>query len=100
MPWVLPGRNFGVRSLQNPPSGDVMKRIAAFILVVLLSVAGAIPAQGQLISVAENERQSRKEIKKQQKMLNKANKKQQKTMKKYEKAQRKAAKKANRRYRK
>jgi len=77
-----------------------MKRIAAFILLVTLSVAGAIPAQGQRISVAENERQSQKAMKKQQKMLNKANKKQQKTMKKYEKAQRKAAKKANRRYRK
>ena len=76
-----------------------MKRIAAFILLVALSVAGAIPAQGQRISPEENARQSRKAIKKQQKMLNKANKKQRKAMKKSEKAQRKATKKANRRYR-
>lgn len=77
-----------------------MKRLAAVMLLVVLSIAGAIPAQGQRISVAENERQSQKAMKKQQKMLNKANKKQQKTMKKYEKAQQKAARKANRRYRK
>ncbi len=76
-----------------------MKRIAAFMLLAALSLAGAMTAQGQRITPEENARQSRKAIKKQQKMLNKANKKQRKMMKKYEKAQRKAAKKANRRAR-
>jgi len=74
-----------------------MKRIAAFLLMVVLSLAGSIPVQAQRISPQENARESRKAIKKQQKMLNKANKKQAKAMKKYAKQQRKAAKKANRR---
>jgi hypothetical protein len=74
-----------------------MKRIAAFMLLVALSVAGSIPAKAQRISVAENARQSQKAAKKQQKMLRKADKKQRKAMKKYAKAQRKAVKKANRR---
>ncbi len=63
-----------------------MKRIAALMLLVVLSFAGAIPAQAQRISPEENARQSRKAAKKQQKMLKKANKKQRKAMKKYEKA--------------
>jgi hypothetical protein len=74
-----------------------MKRIAAFLLLVVLSVAGSIPVQAQRISTEENMRQSRQAAKKQQKFLKKANKKQRKAMKKYEKAQRKAVKKANRR---
>jgi len=72
-----------------------MKRIAALMLLVVLSFAAGIPAQAQLISPEENARQSRKAAKKQQKMLKKANKKQRKAMKKYEKQQRKATKKAN-----
>jgi hypothetical protein len=96
----MPLRNtFGVRSLQGFPFGEVMKRIAAFMLLLAsLGVAGSIPAQAQRISPEENARQSRKAMKKQQKMLNKANKKQRKAMKKAAKAQRKATKKANRRY--
>jgi len=73
-----------------------MKRIAAFILLVALSVAGAIPAQARRVKTQDNSRQSAA-AKKQQKMLKKANKKQQKAMKKYEKKQRKAIKRANRR---
>jgi hypothetical protein len=92
-------RGFGVRSLQDLPFGDVMKRIAAFILLAVLSVAGAIPAQAQRISRQENARRSSKAAKKQQKMLKKANKKQHKAMKKYEKQQRKANRRANRRRR-
>jgi hypothetical protein len=87
---------FGVRSLQELPFGDVMKRIAAFVLLAILSVAGSIPVQAQRISPQENARQSRRAIKKQQKMLNKANKKQAKAMKKAAKAQRKATARANR----
>ncbi len=74
-----------------------MKRIVTFmLLLVALSAAWSIPAQAQRISPQENARQSRKVMKKQQKMLNKANKKQRKAMKKAAKAQRKA----NRRYKK
>ena len=73
-----------------------MKRIAAFLLLVVLGVAGSIPAQAQRISPEENARRSSKAAKQQQKMLNKANKKQRKAMKKAEKKQRKEIKKANR----
>jgi hypothetical protein len=72
-----------------------MKRIAAFMLLAVLSLAVAIPANAQRISPEENARRSRKEIKQHQKMLNKANKKQRKAMKKAEKAQRKQTRKAN-----
>jgi uncharacterized protein YpmS len=68
-----------------------MKRIAAFMLLVAFSLAGAIPAHAQRISPQENARRSRKSAKKQQKQMKKA-------MKKQVKAQRKAYKKANRRY--
>jgi len=74
-----------------------MKRIAAFMLLVALSVAGTIPAQAQRTSVEENARQSQRAAKQQQKMLKKAAKKQRKAMKKSVKAQRKAVKKANHR---
>jgi RecA/RadA recombinase len=76
-----------------------MKRIAALMLLVVLSFAAVIPAQAQRISPEENARQSSKAAKKQQKMLRKANRKQRKAMKKYEKTQRKATRKANRRHR-
>jgi hypothetical protein len=75
-----------------------MKRIAAFVLLAALSLAGTMPVQAQLISPQENARRSQKSIKKQRKMLKKADKKQRKALKKYAKAQRKATKKANRRY--
>jgi hypothetical protein len=74
-----------------------MKRIVTFmLLLVALSAAWSLPAQAQRISPQENARESKKAIKKQQKMLNKANKKQPKAMKKAAKKQRKANKKANR----
>jgi RecA/RadA recombinase len=72
-----------------------MKRIAALLLLVILSVAAAVPSQAQRISPEQNARQSRKEIKRHQKLLKKANKKQAKAMKKYAKQQRKATRKAN-----
>lgn len=74
-----------------------MKRIAVFMLFVALGFTGALPAQAQRISPQEHARQSRKDIKKQQKMLNKANKKQRKAMNKAARAQRKQIKKANKR---
>jgi len=73
-----------------------MKRIVTFmLLLVALSAAWSLPAQAQRMSPQENARESKKAIKKQQKMLNKANKKQRKAMKKAAKKQRKANKKAN-----
>ncbi len=74
-----------------------MKRIATFMLLAVLACAGSISAQAQSITPQENARRSRKQIKKQQKMLNKANKKQRKQMKKAAKKQRKATNRANRR---
>jgi uncharacterized membrane protein (DUF106 family) len=74
-----------------------MKRIAAVVLMIALSVACSIPVQAEdTAATAENMRRSRKAAKDQQKMLKKADKKQRKAMKKYEKAQRKAVKKQNR----
>jgi len=76
-----------------------MKRIAAFMVLLFLSIAFATPADAQRMSNEEYARKSSREAKKQQKMLRKANKKQRKAMKKYEKVQRKATMKANRRHR-
>jgi hypothetical protein len=74
-----------------------MKRIAAFMLLVVLSVAGTMPAYAQRTSVQENSRQSQKAAKKQQKASKKTAKQQRKAMKKYTRGQRKAVKKANNR---
>ena len=76
-----------------------MKRIAAFTLLVALSVPWSIPVNAQRISVAEGARRSKKAGKKQDKINKKAAKKQRKAIKKSAKAQRKANKKANRPYR-
>lgn len=76
-----------------------MKRIAAFMLMIAISVACSMPVQAEdTAATAENMRRSRKAAKDQQRMLKKADKKQRKAMKKYEKAQRKHTK-ANRRTR-
>ncbi len=78
-----------------------MKRIVTFMaLLVALSAAWSMPAQAQRISPQENARQSKKAIKKQQKMLNKVNKKQAKAMKKAAKKQRKQMNTANSRHKK
>jgi hypothetical protein len=76
-----------------------MKGIAIFVLMLGLSVAASMPTQAQRISPQENARQSRKAIKKQQKLLNKQNKRQRKLNKKAAKAARKQNQKANRRRR-
>lgn len=70
-----------------------MKRIAVLTLLAALSVAWPIAAQAQQMSTEEYARLSRKQQKKQLKMLKKGAKKEKKTIKKNEKAQRKAAKK-------
>jgi len=74
-----------------------MKRIAALILLAVMSFAGAATsARAQRISPEENARQSSRAARKQQKLLRKAAKKQRKAMKKFERQQRKAMRKANR----
>ena len=72
-----------------------MKRISAFLLLIALSVAGAMPAYAQRTSVDENARQSQKAAQRQQKASRKSAKNQRKALKKYTKAQHKAVKKAN-----
>ncbi len=73
-----------------------MKRIAAFMLLVLLSFTCLVPAHAQRLTPEQNARQSKKAGKKQQKMLKKSAKQQRKAMKRAEKSSRKATKKANR----
>jgi biopolymer transport protein ExbD len=72
-----------------------MKRLVAFMLLLILSVACLVPAYAQRTSVDQNARQSQAAAKNQQKAMRKAVKKQRKATKKAEKAQRKATKKAN-----
>ena len=72
-----------------------MKRLAAFVLLVIFSVPCLAPVQAQRLTPEQNARQSSKAAKKQQKMLKKAAKKQRKANNKFLKAQRKATKKAN-----
>jgi len=67
-----------------------MKRIAACILLVALTVGGAM-TRAQSTTVADT-RQSRCAAKQQEKMNKKASKKQRKAMKQAAKAQRKAQK--------
>jgi uncharacterized membrane protein (DUF106 family) len=71
-----------------------MKRIAALLLLIALTVACSMPARAQNTTTAENMRRAKKGAKQHQKVLKKLSKKQQKSMKKYQKAQRKAAKKS------
>ncbi len=77
-------------------SGDIMKRIPTFILLVACSFAWSIPAKTQIFTGPDSARQAQKAAKKEQKAQTKAAQKQQKSMKKYEKAQQKAAKRAQR----
>jgi hypothetical protein len=73
----------------------MMKRIAAFILLVAL--AGSMSATAQIFMGPNSARQAQKAAKKQQKAQNKAAEKQRKAMKKYQKTQQKAAKRSRHR---
>jgi hypothetical protein len=83
-----------LRSREDIPSGDVMKRIAGLMLLGALSVAWSTSAYAQREnrSIGENSREARKAAKQQQKASKKIARKQRKAMKKYQKAQRKSAK--------
>jgi len=77
-----------------------VKRIAAFALLLALTVAGLTPLKAQSPGVAEWARTSRVESKKyakqQDKLIKKTYKNHQKAAKKYGKTQRKTARKTNR----
>jgi hypothetical protein len=73
-----------------------MKRLAAFLLLLILSITCPLPASAQRMTPEQNARAGQKAAKKQQKALKKANKKQAKATRKYAKAQRKENAKANR----
>jgi len=77
----------------------MMKRIAAFLLLLVLSVAGSTTANAQRenTSIGENGREAKKAAKQQRNYVKKNAKKQRKAMKKDQKAQRKAAKQQRRR---
>jgi Skp family chaperone for outer membrane proteins len=69
-----------------------MKRVVAFVLLAVLSGSWVAPAQAQQMSVAEYQRKSAKDAKKQQKMQAKSAKLQSKAQKKADKAQKKQLK--------
>jgi hypothetical protein len=72
-----------------------MKRIAALILLAIVSVSCSVPSYGRdSYDYKHQTRASRKAARKQQKAANKYSKQQQKAMKKSAKAQRKALKRA------
>jgi Mg-chelatase subunit ChlI len=75
--------------------GTGMKRIGAFILLLALNGSAAVTATGaaQQMSVAEYQRKSAKDAKKQQKAQKKAAAQQRKAQKRTAKAQKKALKK-------
>ncbi len=76
-----------------------MKRIAAFILLALLSISVSQPARAQHSVTQGNVRQSPQSVKRQQKLARKQAKAQQKAIRKNAKAQRKATRKARRSHR-
>jgi hypothetical protein len=76
-----------------------MKRIAAYVLLIVLGVACSVPAYAKREnrSIGENGREAKRAAKQQQRYSRKTAKRQRKAMKKYQKAQRKSAKQQRRR---
>ena len=69
-----------------------MKRLLAPVLLVALTASYAIPVRAQFMSVAEAQRKSAKDARKQQKLMKKNAKLQRKAQKRAAKAQRKSLK--------
>jgi hypothetical protein len=67
-----------------------MKRIAAFVLLVALSVTCALPAGAQNQRTKNNARLAKRAAKQNQKAMKKIGRQQRKAAKKYQKAQRRA----------
>jgi hypothetical protein len=74
--------------------GDAMKRISALLLLAVLSLAWAMPAQAQIFTGPDAARQAEKAGKKQQKAANKATVKKERALQKAAKKQQKAVKKS------
>src|ERR1035437_1871892 len=88
-PWVPGWAQLQCKIAAGTPFGDVMKRMATFVLLlVALSAAWSIPAHAQRISPQENARQSKKAIKKTQKTMKKQDK--QETAESHEESREKA----------
>jgi hypothetical protein len=69
-----------------------MKRVAALALLLTFSSAVSTPVEGQQMSVAQQQRKSAKDAKRQEELQKKAAKQQAKAQKKAEKAQKKQLK--------
>jgi len=78
---------------------DSMKRIAAFLLLAVFTLAGSLPAYARKENkaIGENSREARRAAKQYQKYGKKQARRQQKMMKKYQKQQRRAARQQGRR---
>jgi hypothetical protein len=78
-----------------------MKRVAAYLLPMALTLAWSIPlvAQPEHKSIGENQIEAKRAAKQYKKYSNKQAKRQRKLMKKYQKAQRKAAQRQQRQQR-
>lgn len=74
-----------------------MKRVPAFLLLLVLSFAWLKPASAQIFMGQDSAAQAHKAAKREQKAQKKAAKKQRKAANKYAKAQKKAAKRAQHR---
>lgn len=81
---------------EDLPCGEVMKRIAALILLLASSVAWAMPGKTERTNIGENGREARKAAKQYRKASKKAAKKQRKAMKRSQRTQRKAGRKTQR----
>jgi len=73
---------------------DPMKRLAALLLLAVVTLAGSLPAYARKENkaIGENSREAKRAAKQYQKYGRKQAKRQQKMMKQYQKQQRKAAK--------
>jgi uncharacterized protein HemX len=82
------GINLGFDAAPNP----MMKRLLALVLLVGLAASCVTPLHAQQMSVAESQRKSAKEVRKQEKLMKKNARLQQKAQKRAAKAQQKSLK--------
>jgi hypothetical protein len=85
-------QRIGIELGFDAKSSLTMKRLLALVLLVGLTASSAIPLHGQPMSVAEYQRQSAKDARKQQKLIKKNAKLQRKAQKRTAKAQQKSLK--------
>lgn len=92
-----PGIAAVLKSPKDISFSHLMKRIAAFMLLLALSLVCVIPAGAQNARTKQNARMAKKAAKQNQKAVKKAAKKQRKAAKKSQRASRRAAKRSQRR---